>query len=133
MRGMNGIRNIVILTGAGISAESGLRTFRADDGLWEDHPVEEVATPQGFRRNPDLVVLAYGTNETGFTGRPLRRYRAEIDEALRRAKAVAPNASCLVIGPSDWQPGQGQGSYGASLEVQLPPLPGSAVPETPEN
>jgi hypothetical protein len=38
-----------------------------------------------------------------------------------------------VIGPSDWQAGQGQGAYGASLEVQLPALPGSTVPETPEN
>ncbi len=59
MRHMADIRNIVILTGAGISAESGLRTFRAEDGLWEDHPVEEVATPQGFRRDPDLVQRFY--------------------------------------------------------------------------
>ena len=56
---MAGIRNIVILTGAGISAESGLRTFRADDGLWENHPVEQVATPQGFRRDPELVQRFY--------------------------------------------------------------------------
>jgi len=56
---MDGIRNIVILTGAGISAESGLRTFRADDGLWEDHRVEDVATPQGFRRDPGLVQRFY--------------------------------------------------------------------------
>ena len=56
---MSDIRNIVVLTGAGISAESGLRTFRADEGLWEDHPVEEVATPQGFRRDPDLVQRFY--------------------------------------------------------------------------
>jgi NAD-dependent deacetylase len=56
---MDGIRNIVILTGAGISAESGLRTFRADDGLWEDHRVEDVASPQGFRRDPDLVQRFY--------------------------------------------------------------------------
>ena len=59
MRGMDAIRNIVILTGAGISAESGLRTFRADDGLWEDHRVEDVATPQGFRRDPELVQRFY--------------------------------------------------------------------------
>jgi NAD-dependent deacetylase len=52
-------RNIVILTGAGISAESGLRTFRADDGLWEDHPVEQVASPEGFARDPDLVQRFY--------------------------------------------------------------------------
>ncbi len=56
---MHGIRNIVILTGAGISAESGLRTFRADDGLWENHPVEQVATPEGFRREPELVQRFY--------------------------------------------------------------------------
>ena len=59
MRGMTDVRNIVILTGAGISAESGLRTFRADDGLWEDHPVEQVATPEGFARDPDLVQRFY--------------------------------------------------------------------------
>ena len=59
MRRMYGIRNLAILTGAGISAESGLRTFRADDGLWEDHRVEDVASPQGFRRDPELVQRFY--------------------------------------------------------------------------
>lgn len=54
-----GIRNIIILTGAGISAESGLKTFRAEDGLWEGHPVEQVATPAGFARDPDLVHRFY--------------------------------------------------------------------------
>ena len=48
-------KNIVMLTGAGISAESGLQTFRASDGLWCGHKVEEVATPEGFERNPKLV------------------------------------------------------------------------------
>lgn len=47
--------NIVILTGAGISAESGLQTFRASDGLWEGHRVEDVATPEAFIRKPDMV------------------------------------------------------------------------------
>lgn len=51
--------NIVILTGAGISAESGIRTFRAADGLWEDHRVEDVATPEGFARDPKLVQRFY--------------------------------------------------------------------------
>jgi len=46
---------LVVLTGAGISAESGIKTFRDDDGLWEGHDVNEVATPQGFQRNPDKV------------------------------------------------------------------------------
>lgn len=49
------IRNIVILTGAGVSAESGLATFRGPDGLWEGHRVEDVATPEAFRRDPALV------------------------------------------------------------------------------
>jgi len=53
------IRNIVILTGAGISAESGIATFRASDGLWEDHRVEDVATPEGFARDPALVQRFY--------------------------------------------------------------------------
>ena len=48
-------KNIVVLTGAGISAESGLKTFRDNDGLWEGHRVEEVATPEAFIANPVLV------------------------------------------------------------------------------
>jgi NAD-dependent deacetylase len=53
------IRNIVILTGAGISAESGIDTFRAEGGLWEQHRVEDVATPEAFFRDPDLVLRFY--------------------------------------------------------------------------
>ena len=71
---MGGIRNIVILTGAGISAESGIRTFRAEDGLWEDHRVEDVATPEAFVRNPALVHRFYDAR------------RARLDE-------VVPNAA----------------------------------------
>jgi NAD-dependent deacetylase len=55
----NDIRNIVILTGAGISAESGLATFRGPDGLWEGHRVEDVATPEAFGRDPALVQAFY--------------------------------------------------------------------------
>lgn len=51
--------NIVILTGAGISAESGLGTFRDEGGLWAQHRIEDVATPEGFARNPQLVVDFY--------------------------------------------------------------------------
>lgn len=49
------MKNIVILTGAGISAESGLQTFRASDGLWCEHRIEDVATPEAYARNPKLV------------------------------------------------------------------------------
>ncbi|WOT03873.1 Sir2 family NAD+-dependent deacetylase [Shewanella youngdeokensis] len=52
-------QQIVILTGAGISAESGLRTFRDQDGLWEEHKIEEVATPEGYAKNPLLVEQFY--------------------------------------------------------------------------
>jgi NAD-dependent deacetylase len=50
---------IVVLSGAGISAESGLATFRGSDGLWEGHRVEDVATPEAFRRNPEMVLEFY--------------------------------------------------------------------------
>jgi NAD-dependent deacetylase len=59
MGDMRDIRNIVILTGAGISAESGIDTFRAKGGLWEQHRVEDVATPEAFARDPDLVHRFY--------------------------------------------------------------------------
>jgi len=52
---MEKFKSIVILTGAGISAESGIKTFRAADGLWENHRIEEVASPEGFAANPVLV------------------------------------------------------------------------------
>jgi NAD-dependent deacetylase len=71
---MQDIRNIVILTGAGLSAESGIGTFRDKGGLWEKHKVEDVATPEGFARNPDLVLRFYD----------MRR------EAIQKAK---PNAA----------------------------------------
>ena len=82
MRRMDGIRNIVILTGAGISAESGLRTFRADDGLWEDHRVEDVASPAGFRRDPELVQRFY-------------------DERRKNIMAAEPNAAHRALAKLD--------------------------------
>ncbi|ROI10550.1 NAD-dependent deacylase [Chryseobacterium sp. H3056] len=52
-------RKLVVLSGAGISAESGVRTFRDSNGLWEEHRVEDVASPEGFARNPHLVLDFY--------------------------------------------------------------------------
>lgn len=52
-------RHIVVLTGAGISAESGIRTFRDQHGLWEEHHIEDVATPEGYERDPELVERFY--------------------------------------------------------------------------
>lgn len=53
------MKNIVILTGAGMSAESGIKTFRDADGLWEGHDVMEVASPEGYQSNPELVLDFY--------------------------------------------------------------------------
>jgi len=78
------IRNIVVLTGAGVSAESGLATFRGPDGLWEGHRVEDVATPEAFQRDPALVHQFYdarraklGTVEPNAAHKALARLAAE--------------------------------------------------------
>ena len=75
-------RNIVILTGAGVSAESGLATFRGPDGLWEGHRVEDVATPEAFRRDPALVHAFY-------------------DARRARLAEVEPNAAHLALARLD--------------------------------
>ena len=64
---MNEYKNIVVLTGAGISAESGLMTFRDNDGLWENHRVEEVATPEAFDTNPTLVHRFYNARRAALS------------------------------------------------------------------
>lgn len=65
---MRNMQNIVILTGAGISAESGVPTFRAADGLWEGHRVEDVATPEAFARDPGLVQTFYDARRAALAG-----------------------------------------------------------------
>ncbi|MEJ5062958.1 Sir2 family NAD+-dependent deacetylase [Erwinia sp. MYb375] len=71
---------VVVLTGAGISAESGIRTFRAADGLWEEHKVEDVATPEGFARDPQRVQDFYNA----------RRRQLQQDD-------IQPNAAHLAL------------------------------------
>lgn len=80
--------SLVLLTGAGISAESGLRTFRDSGGLWEGHRVEDVATPEGFRRDPGQVQRFY-------------------DARRRQLKEVVPNAAHAALArlEQDW-PGE---------------------------
>jgi NAD-dependent protein deacetylase/lipoamidase len=75
---LDGDTRLLVLTGAGISAESGLATFRGSDGLWEDEPVDEVATPGGFARDPERVWRFYSA----------RRAAAE---------RAAPNAAHLAL------------------------------------
>lgn len=78
---------VVVLTGAGISAESGIRTFRAADGLWEEHRVEDVATPEGFARDPDLVQAFYNARrrqlqQPEVVPNPAHLALAKLEEAL---------------------------------------------------
>jgi NAD-dependent deacetylase len=85
------MRNLVILTGAGISAESGISTFRDANGMWERHRIEDVASPHAFRRDPDTVHRFYN---------------------LRRAqlKTVTPNAAHMALALLEraWE---GQGDF----------------------
>ena len=86
------VRNIVILTGAGVSAESGLATFRGPDGLWEGHRVEDVATPEAFRRDPALVHSFYDARRAKLgMVRPNSAH-----EALARLEAQWPGDFLLV-------------------------------------
>ncbi len=68
------MKHLVVLTGAGMSAESGLKTFRDENGLWEGHDVMKVASPQGFANNPNLVLEFY-------------------NQRRRQLKTVQPNAA----------------------------------------
>ncbi|WP_208380180.1 Sir2 family NAD+-dependent deacetylase [Psychromonas algarum] len=63
---MSKYKKIVVLTGAGISAESGIDTFRAKDGLWEKYKLEDVATLDGYKRNPELVLDFYNKRRQDF-------------------------------------------------------------------
>ena len=75
--GLRGTGRIVILTGAGISAESGMGTFRDKDGLWSRHRLEDVATPEGFARNPGLVHAFYNARRVAAAAaRPNAAHRA---------------------------------------------------------
>ena len=72
------MKHLVVLTGAGVSAESGIRTFRDSNGLWEDHRVEDVASPEGFARDPALVLDFY-------------------NQRRAQAREVQPNAAHLAL------------------------------------
>src|SRR3954447_3116298 len=70
-------KNLVVLTGAGISAESGLKTFRDSDGLWMGYNIEDVATPRAFKKNPQLVLDFYNMR------------RREVADAVPNAAHIA--------------------------------------------
>jgi NAD-dependent deacetylase len=78
---------LLVLTGAGVSAESGVATFRDANGLWENHPVEQVATPEGFRADPGLVWRFYS-------------------ERRRQARSVQPNPGHLALAEAESRMGE---------------------------
>jgi NAD-dependent deacetylase len=86
------IRNLVILTGAGVSAESGIDTFRDAGGLWEQHRVEDVATPEAFARDPDLVLRFYDARRAAIQGKAPNAAH----EALARLDAGWPGELLIV-------------------------------------
>ena len=86
------VRNIVILTGAGVSAESGIDTFRSAGGLWERHRPEDVATPEAFARDPDLVLAFYDMRRAAIQ----EKQPNAAHEALARLDAAWPGELLIV-------------------------------------
>lgn len=84
------MKKIVILTGAGMSAESGIATFRGGGGLWNNYPVEQVATPEGFAADPALVLEFYNQRRTELLG-------AEPNEAHRLVAALEERYDVTVV------------------------------------
>ena len=91
---MQSVKHIVILTGAGISAESGIKTFRASDGLWEEHRVEDVATPEGYARDPELVQGFYNSRRQQLQQPPIQPNPAHV--ALARLERLLPGCVTLI-------------------------------------
>ena len=84
------MKNVVFLTGAGMSVESGFKTFRGNDGLWENYPVEQVATHEGWLADPDLVTRFYNMLRT-------KLYAAQPNEGHKLIKALEKEYSVTVI------------------------------------
>ncbi|WP_237067504.1 Sir2 family NAD+-dependent deacetylase [Microbulbifer guangxiensis] len=87
-------QRIVVLTGAGISAESGIRTFRGADGLWENHRLEDVATPEAFERDPQLVQRFYNARRQQLLAADITPNAAH--RALAELEAQFPGEFLLV-------------------------------------
>ncbi len=84
------MRKIVILTGAGMSAESGIATFRGSGGMWNNYPMEQVATPEGFAANPGLVLQFYNERRAELLG-------AEPNEGHRLVADLEKNNDVVVV------------------------------------
>jgi NAD-dependent deacetylase len=90
-------KNIVVFTGAGISAESGLQTFRGDGGLWEGHRVEDVATPEAWAKDPALVLEFYNVRRRNVrAAQPNAAHRALVDlESAYNVRIITQNVDDL--------------------------------------
>jgi len=97
MAGMASFRNIVILTGAGLSAESGIDTFRAADGLWENHRVEDVATPEAFARDPGLVQRFYDMRRAAVQAKAPNAAHLALARLVREWPKRAMGARALIV------------------------------------
>lgn len=86
--------NIVVLTGAGISAESGLKTFRDNDGLWGNHRLEDVATPQAFAQDPELVYRFYNLRRAQLASESVQPNTAHL--ALAQLEKMHPGNVLIV-------------------------------------
>lgn len=84
------MKKLVILSGAGISAESGLKTFRDDDGLWNGHRIEDVATPEAWERDPAAVLQFYNERRSGLL-------QAEPNEAHRGLVNLEKNYEVHIV------------------------------------
>jgi lysophospholipase L1-like esterase len=83
----------VLMDTLGINGAKGPSQLKWDDAIFTSHMK---------KRNPDLIIMAYGTNATGDDDTPIEKYEAEFDQVVARWKAAAPDASCVMVGPSDW-------------------------------
>ena len=89
---------VVVLTGAGVRAESGVRTFRDNDGLWEDHRVEDVATPEAWARDPEMVWRFYQARRNQLLEvepNPAHLALAELESKAERFTLVTQNVDDL--------------------------------------
>src|SRR6185312_13738762 len=94
-------KNLIILTGAGVSAESGLKTFRDSDGLWMGYDVYEVASPQGWQKNPELVLDFYNQRRKEVAEalqlRPHVVWFGEQVPMIEKAASILPKADIFML------------------------------------
>jgi NAD-dependent deacetylase len=114
---------VCVLTGAGISAESGLKTFRDAGGLWEDHPVEKVATPEGFARDPKLVWQFYNARRKSAdvaAPNPAHLSLARMELIKLRQAKQKPKGAPAMLHPYGHGNGNGNGNGNGASHAPMP-------------